>query len=239
MKSTRRIMGMPVTLEVPDGNDRAAAMEAAFDRLMWVDKVFSTYKPDSQISRLNRGELKAGQLDSEVRGVLAACEKMRKVTGGYFDIRRTGNEIDPSGYVKGWAIGEGAEILRRAGVERYFVDAGGDMQVRGEWRVGIRNPFNRQEIVKALRVSNVGVATSGTYERGEHIYDPHTGKPATGLASLTVVGPDIVTADVYATAAFAMGANGAEWVAAQGLECYAIAPDGTATFTPGLRQLFL
>jgi len=232
-------MGMPVTLEVPDGKGAEAVMEAAFDRLVWADETFSTYKPGSQISRLNRGELRREQVDREALEVLEACEEMREVTGGYFDIRRPGGTTDPSGYVKGWAIREAAETLRQAGVERYFVEAGGDMQVRGEWRVGIRNPFNRREVVKALKVRDMGVATSGTYERGNHIYDPHTGEPAMGLASLTVLGPDIVTADVYATAAFAMGPRGAEWVATQGLECYAVTPDGKATFTPGLSRFFL
>ena len=234
-------MGMPVTIEVDGAGEAAveAAMQAAFDFLRWVDQTFSTYKPDSQISRINAGELVEARADEVVREVLAACEEMRRRTEGYFDIHRPGGRIDPSGYVKGWAIRGAAAKLEDTGLRNYFVEAGGDLQVRGSRRVGIRNPLNRREVVKVLAVTDGAVATSGTYERGEHIYDPHTGGPATELASMTVVGPDIVTADVFATAAFAMGTRGAEWVATQGLECYAIGHDGQATFTPGLRQYFL
>ena len=235
-------MGMPVTIEVVAGGPRVRpAMDRAFDYLRWVDRTFSTYKADSEISRLNRGELKPAQADPAVREVLVACEEMKKKTSGYFDIHR-GDGIDPSGYVKGWAVQGAAELLSKAGFENYFVEAGGDLQAHGHnadgaaWRVGIRNPFNRRENVKVLHVRNGAVATSGTYERGEHIYDPHTGHPATELAGITVVGPGIVEADVYATAAFAMGRQGADWIARQGLECYAIGHDGVATFTPGLNQ---
>lgn len=246
MKSTQNIMGMPVTVEVvADGMGAEEALEAAFDFLRSADQTFSTYKPESQISRLNRGELVEARADSVVREVLAACEDMWQRTDGYFDIHRPGGQIDPSGYVKGWAIHGAARRLEAAGLHDYAVEAGGDLQVSGHnaeggpWRVGIRNPLDRRQVVKVLGLREGAAATSGTYERGDHIYDPHTGRAATELASITVVGPDIVVADVFATAAFAMGARGAEWVAAQGLECYAIAPDGTATFTPGLKRYFL
>lgn len=243
MKATRQIMGMPITIEVVgDGPDLEQAMNAAFDYLVWVDETFSTYKAASEISRINDGELVEAHASETVREVLAACVEMRGRTDGYFDIHRQNGRIDPSGYVKGWAVRGAADKLAEAGRRNYFVEAGGDLQARGHnaeggpWRVGIRNPFNKREIVKVLGITDGGVATSGTYERGDHIYNPHTGRAATELASMTVVGPDITVADVFATAAFAMGLKGAGWVATQGLECYAIAPDGSATFTPGLRK---
>jgi thiamine biosynthesis lipoprotein len=237
MKEVRSIMGMPVSIEVV--GDEAEAMERAFEHLVWVDEKFSTYKPGSQISRLNRGELE--QADPAVREVLAACEAMRQRTDGYFDVKR-GDGIDPSGYVKGWAIRGAAQLLEREGVRDYCVEAGGDLQAQGHnsdgqpWKIGIRHPQHRHQIVKVLHMTDGAVATSGNYERGEHIYDPHTGRPATGLASVTVVGSDIIWADVAATAAFAMGAAGAGWLAQKGLECYVIGHDGKATFTPGLRE---
>lgn len=242
MKEVRNIMGMPVTIEVPGARDDTD-IEKAFEYLRWVDQVFSTYKLDSQISRLNRGELKLEDCDDDVLSVLDHCKVMKSKTNGYFDIRcdiKHDAEIDPSGYVKGWAIEGAANMLKKFG--NYSVEAGGDMQLGGHndkdepWKVGIRNPFKHDEVVKVLHVTDGAVATSGNYERGEHIYDPHTGKPATALASVTVIGPNIVVADVYATAAFAMGAKGADWIAAQGLDCYVIDNAGKATFTPGLNR---
>lgn len=246
MKLARVIMGMPITIEVVGGKERRVkeAIEAAFGRLDWYDHSFSTYKPDSEISRINRGELKWTEADTVVQQVLAECDKMRGWTGGYFDMRRPGGGIDPSGLVKGWAIARAAETLESHGSgNNYCVEAGGDIVTSGHnqqgqpWAVGIRNPLKPDEIVKILRLKDGAVATSGTYERGEHIYDPHTGRPANSLASVTVVGPEIVQADIAATAGFAMGGSAAVWLALQpGLEAYVIDHDGTATFTDGLAR---
>jgi len=246
MKKTRLIMGMPISIETVGSPEKVMvdAIERAFRRLVWVDEIFSTYKPDSEISRINRGELTVAEAHMAVREVLDACEVMREKTDGYFDIHHA-REIDPSGYVKGWAIKDAAGILDGAGVERYIVEAGGDLQARGTagdggpWRVGIRHPEMLDKIVKVLGINNGAVATSGTYIRGMHIYDPHSGRAAASLASMTVLGPDIVTADVYATAAFAMGKPGAAWVAKQGLECYVIGHDGVAVYSPGMAKYFL
>lgn len=242
MKSTQLVMGMPITVEVILADDAAAKrnMDRVFDDIREVDRTFSTYKPDSEISRMNRGELTADDASAVVRDVLALCEQMKSRTGGYFDILRDGR-MDPSGLVKGWSIGEAAKLLDDAGVQDYCITAGGDIQLRGhnadgeKWTVGIQNPRKRGEIVKVLRLTDMAVATSGTYERGEHIYDPHTGRAAVHWQGLTVVGPAILEADVFATAACAMGAAGPGWLAEQGFECYAIGSDDTAVFTPGIN----
>jgi thiamine biosynthesis lipoprotein len=185
-------MGMPVRVE---GDIDAARV---FAWLRWVDATFSTYRPDSEIVRLDRGEL--DDPHPEVREVLARCEKLRVETGGLFDVR-AGGKLDPSGYVKGWAV-ERAAVFGRG---RFLIDAGGDVVVRGTWRVGIRHPYEHDRLAGAITVSDCAVATSGAYERGPHILDPRTGRPATGLSSVTVVGRDLGTADAYATAAFAAG----------------------------------
>jgi FAD:protein FMN transferase len=233
-------MGMPITVEVlMDGARAGELVERVFDWFAEVDRTFSTYKPESVISRINRGKLAAGQAPELVRRVLESCERAKADTGGYFDAWHNGR-LDPSGYVKGWAVWEAAELIRAGGAENYFVDAGGDIQALGvaehggAWRVGIRSPYKPEEVVKVLEVSDGAVATSGTYERGGHIYDPHTGEAARGVASVTVVGPRIDVADVWATAAFAAGERGAELVARAGLQCYVIGLDGRAQFTPGL-----
>jgi FAD:protein FMN transferase len=185
-------MGMPVRVE---GDIDAAR---AFAWLRWVDATFSTYRPDSEISRLGRSE----PFDPHplVREVLARCEELRVATGGLFDVHAAGR-LDPSGYVKGWAVQRAAAF----GGERFLIDAGGDVVLRGTWRVGIRHPHERDRLAAALTLSDCAVATSGAYERGPHIIDPRTRRPATGLSSVTVIGRDLGTADAYATAAFVAG----------------------------------
>ena len=179
-----------------------------FAWLRWVDATFSTYRADSEICRLERGELALADAHPLVREVLGQCERLRERTGGFFDLRATGR-LDPSGLVKGWAVDRAAALLDRAGCTRFCIDAGGDLRLRGgPWRVGIRHPHRRRRLAGVIAVTDAAVATSGTYERGRHIVDPHTGRPATDALSVTIVGPDLATADAYATAAFAMGEAG-------------------------------
>ncbi len=237
------MMGMPITLEVVDTAARAADLDRVFDYFDYVDRKFSTYKADSEISAINRRELTVARSSADMRAVFALSEITRQETDGYFDIERDGR-YDASGLVKGWAIYHAAEILWADGFENFYVDAGGDIQVAGrnrdgqDWRLGIRSPFHLNEIVKVLAVSNCGVATSGTYVRGQHIYRPQQAGPLeTEIVSLTVVGPDIYEADRFATAAFAMGAAGIQFIEGlEGFEGYMIDRDGQATLTSGFGR---
>lgn len=241
MRETRLIMGMPITIDVPLGPD---AIEAAFDYFIAVDNRFSPYKSDSELSAMNRGEVTGDDLSEEMLEVLALSELTRHETAGYFNIRRPGGGVDPSGLVKGWAIRNASRLIAAMGHADYFVEAGGDIQCAGvnaegkPWRVGIRNPFHDGEIVKVLQPGDAGIATSGTYVRGAHIYDPNDGRELRDLLSLTVVGPDIYEADRFATAAFAMGRDGIAFIEeAVGLEGYSIDHAGIATMTSGFKQL--
>lgn len=235
-------MGMPITVEVI-GDVAGKAAEAAFQYFEDVDARFSLYKPQSELSAMNRGELTT--ISAEMQEVLSLAELTRHETMGYFDIRRPDGRVDPSGLVKGWAVRNAARRIEAMGYRNYCVEAGGDLQCRGHnaegrrWRVGIRNPFVAQEIVKVLVPGDAGVATSGAYVRGRHIYDPHEGSAASDeIASLTVVGPDIYEADRFATAAFAMGRDGVAFIeATAGLEGYAIDRGGIATMTSGLAGM--
>ena len=240
MRRTEDIMGMPITIDVRDGDH---GIDEAFAELRRIDAVFSPFAPDSAVSRMNDGRLRIDDASAEVQDVLARCERYETATGGFFSAWR-GAMLDPSGYVKGWAIERACAILDAHGHRAYFVDAGGDVRTRGSsdngepWRIGIRHPVERGSVVRVVLGRDLAVATSGTYEKGAHIYDPHTGAPADELVSLTVVGPSIVEADVQATAAFAMGAGAIDYLdGLPGYEAYAIGSDLRATWTSGFDAL--
>lgn len=240
MKRTQLIMGMPITVEIVDPTDELT-FAAAFDYFRQIDKRYSTYKKDSEISRINAG-LPEREWSDEMRHVLELCEQTKQETDGYFDSMHDGKR-DPSGLVKGWAIQQVAERLHAMGLCNFYVDAGGDIQVSGHnsdgesWKVGIRNPFNREETVKRIAVTSEGVATSGTYIRGQHVYDPHSGAELTEVQSITVIGPNIYEADRFATAAFAMGRRGIAFIESQpDLEGYMIDSNKMATFTSGFER---
>lgn len=231
-------MGIPVGIDV---RDPGVAVDRAFAWLRWVDATFSTYRADSEIARLEAGTLAPRNAAPAVRAVLARCERLRAHTRGCFDVRARG-PLDPSGYVKGWAVERAAAILRAAGARNLCIHAGGDVRVCGDrlWRIGVQHPLLRDRTAAVLAARDLAVATSGAYERGEHILDPRTGRPPAGVLSVTVLGPDLGIADAYATAAFAMGLDGPAWTA--GLDEYealTILADGRVLSTPGVAALRL
>jgi thiamine biosynthesis lipoprotein len=244
MRETRIIMGMPISLAVLDSHVRQQDLDAVFDAFTEVDAQFSPFKESSEISRFNRGEVAPEALSPRMQEIFALCEKTKSETKGYFDIARPDGRLDPCGMVKGWAILNAARQLKEMGFENFCVEAGGDIQCSGvndeggEWTVGIRNPFNAEEIVKVLTPRGAGVATSGNYMRGDHIYNPHTGKYGSDdIVSITVIGPDVLEADRYATAAFAMGREGIYFIErTKGLEGYEINTSGIARMTTGLEK---
>jgi thiamine biosynthesis lipoprotein len=244
MHETRTIMGMPVSLAVADADVHRQDLDAVFAEFSAIDAQFSPFKNDSEISRFNRGEITEHEFTPRMREIVALCEKTKRDTDGYFDISRPDGTIDPCGMVKGWAIRNAARQLAGMGFSNFCVTAGGDIQCQGvneageDWTVGIRNPFSRDEIVKVLRPRGHGVATSGNYLRGDHIYNPHTHRYGSdNIVSLTVIGPDVLEADRYATAAFAMGRMGIYFIERMpGLEAYEIDRTGTARLTTGLKK---
>ena len=241
--TVRHVMGMPIVVDVRDdaGPDALAPMWAW---LRWVDETFSTYKPESEISRIGRGELEVEDADTAVQYVLARCEELRAETGGYFDSHFDGS-LDPSGYVKGWAVGRGVALLESAGLRNFAVNAGGDIWLAGgalpdfEWRVGIEHPEQHDRVAAVVELRDGAIATSGTYARGDHVVDPHTGRAPDDVLSVTVTGPDLGTADAYATAAFAMGAAGPNWTARLrgGYEALTILADGRVLSTSGFPRV--
>ncbi len=219
-------MGMPISLVLRGrhtGDDRAAAAwQGALDVLHTADRVFSTYRADSVISRLGRGELPPAECPPDVLEVLDLGERARQESDGAFDVRRPGPEgrvvLDPSGVVKGWAVDRAARVLETLPATDFCLSAGGDMLCRTQrpssaaWRIGIEDPHDPLRVIAVVPVRDGAVATSGIAHRGAHVVDARTGRAPTGLASVTVVGPDLVWADIDATAAFALGDLALPWL---------------------------
>jgi thiamine biosynthesis lipoprotein len=226
---TRRVeamWGTIISLYVLDPVD-PAVIDDVFGWFERVDDLFSTWRPDTEISRIGRGELALADASPEVREVLALCDQMKHETLGAFDISagaHTASDarpalapLDPSGLVKGWALERAVDRLVAGGVSRVCLNAGGDVVVRGSgpdepWRIGIQHPWQRDKVADVLFVTTGAVATSGRTERGDHVIDPRSGAPARGLVSATVVGPDLAVADALATAAIAHGSIAEPWL---------------------------
>ncbi|MDQ1049403.1 FAD:protein FMN transferase [Streptomyces sp. V4I2] len=235
MHRVEHVMGFPVSLRVDDEGIPPSAADAVFAWLHEVDARFSPFKADSEVCRLDRGELSDRDLSADLREVLDLCEEYRAATGGAFDVRLPGRGLDPCAVVKGWSVQRAADLLRAAGARRFCLNAGGDVVTAGgPWRVGVRHPEHADKLCTVLQLTDGAVATSARYERGDHIIDGRTGRPATGLLSLTVVAPTLTEADSAATAAFAMGAEGVDWAAGQpGCEVFAVDAERRVLRTAG------
>lgn len=237
-------MGMPVTIEIVDSSAPQSVFDEVFAYFMYVDETFSLFKITSEITAINQGRLSPGQYSKDMQEVFRLCNETKKDTNGYFDIKTPRGTYDPSGVVKGWSIAHAASMLADKGYDNFYVEAGGDIQVcRNDislppWKVGIRNPFNIHENVAVLGLWHEAIATSGTYIRGQHIYNPFSpGDELQDIVSLTVVGKNIYDADRFATAGFVMQHDGIGFIEQlDGFEGYSIDARGIATKTSGFDQ---
>jgi FAD:protein FMN transferase len=234
-------MGTTVSIDVRDPAVGPEVIGAAVAVLGEIEARFSTYRDDSEISRINRGELSLDDAHADVREVLGACTVLRAESDGAFDAWRDGH-LDPSGYVKGWAAERAADVLRAAGARDFSINVGGDIVCAGEptpgapWRVGVRHPDDATRIVLVVGVRGGAVATSGLYERGKHVAHALTGEVPTRWRSITVLAPDLATADAVATAALAMGEAGPEWAGRMpGCSVAAMDDEGRLFTSPGLE----
>jgi thiamine biosynthesis lipoprotein len=234
LRRRERVMGTVAAVELYEPIPHDGLVDDVFAWLHEVDRRFSTFMHDSEVSRLHRGELPLRDCSQDLRYVLDQCADLWDLTDGYFDVYAAGR-LDPSGYVKGWSVQIASERLSGAGAINHYVEAGGDIQTRGrpgpadQWRIGIRHPWQRDKVCWVVHGTDMAIATSGLYERGLHVINPRTGEPADELQSVTVIGRDLGPADAYATAAVAMGRSGLDWLARlDGYECAVILADGTA-----------
>ena len=225
-RRVEHVMGMPVSLALRGDHTRddrvEEAWQAALAELRWVDSVFSTWRAESEVSRLGRGELALEACDPVVAEVMRLGDDARVSSGGAFDVWRTDADgvrrLDPSGVVKGWAVERAvAPLLELPGTD-VCLSAGGDMVCHvadpdGEpWTVGVEHPFDPMRLVARVPVRRGAVATSGSAHRGAHVVDARTGRAAAALASVTVVGASLTSVDIDATTAFALGIDGPDWL---------------------------
>lgn len=222
-----------------------AALDSAISWLHEVDERFSPFLAESDVSRLAYGRLLEAEAHPDVRAVLEMCDELTVDSMGAFDARawRPDRRLDPSGFVKGWSVQHAADLLVAAGLRSFAINAGGDIVARGRptafeaWRDGVRHPDRADPVAGVLSGTDRAVATSGAYERGDHIRDPRTGHAPNDLRSVTVVGPSLTWADAYATTAFVMGADGLGWVAGHpGYDAYAITQDDRVVWTEGIDR---
>lgn len=246
-RHVEHVMGMPISLAL-------RGKHAADDRgrLAWthslavlrdVDHIFSTYRVDSLVGRLGRGEVTLDDCPPEVAEVLTLGELARVQSGGAFDVRRSGPHghvvLDPSGVVKGWAVERAALAFRSLPDTDFCLSAGGDMTcrvasaARPAWRIGIEDPYDVDQLVAVIPVRNGAVATSGLAHRGAHLVDARTGEVPSGVASVTVVADSLTWADIDATAAFAHGRDALQWLATRpGRHGVVVWSDGTPEVYP-------
>ncbi|MDQ1642523.1 MAG: FAD:protein transferase [Actinomycetota bacterium] len=243
----RQIMGLPISVHVrgPDARSDLVArrVERMYDELRAVDALFSTYSPTSAVSRINRGELALEDAGIVVDEVVRLCRIARERTDGCFDAwlpdGKGGTWFDPSGLVKGWAVERAARRLNLIDGHDFAVNAGGDILLRRQvpgtqpWRVGIEDPDSPDRVLLVVPLESGAVATSGSAHRGSHIVDPRTGKAAGDARAVTVVGPSLLWADVFATAAVVQGAGALAWLEALSGYEGLVVRDGTVATTSG------
>jgi thiamine biosynthesis lipoprotein len=241
---TEQVMGTVVSFTVVPGDLPVAAAREAVGSACQVlhrdDAVFSTWDPQSPVSRLRRGEATLSMMPAEVAEVLALCQQAKSASRGWFDPWALPGGVDPTGLVKGWSVERAAGVLRRAGAVAALVNGGGDLAAFGSpgpdqrWRVGIRHPW-RPDGLACIVELDAAIATSAAYERGDHLLDPATGKAASGVASATVTGPSLALADALATALAVGGDDALAAVGAlDGYDGYLIRADGSEADTGGM-----
>ena len=245
------VMGLPISVTVRGPEARGALADqvvaGVYGELRHADRVFSTYRADSEISLLRSGALAPEFASTDVRDVLELCAQARALTGGDFDAEITQidghRELDPSALVKGWAVEHAASGLDQLDGHDWLANAGGDILARATygpaWRIAIEDPRDRSQVLCVLDVQAGAVATCGTAARGRHITDPRTGRPAPDhLLSATVTGPSLTWSDVLATAAFVEGPGSLDRIAAlDGYESVMLLPDGQLLGSAGAAGL--
>ena len=227
-------------------------LDLACEKLHDADRIFSLYKTDSPLSRLARGETSVANCPPVVEHVWNLCEDWERRTGGYFSAVTLEHTFDPSGLVRTWSAQAAIDVLVAEGVRDFTLNAGGDIWLSdsltedADCKIGISKPTSiASQDAGLLTVLNLkgtefrALATSGTAERGKHIWNPQSADFAGDeLAQVSVLAKDLVTADVWATAAFAEGPRSLDRIAKQdGVEAFFVYADGRLDGTDGFAAV--
>ena len=265
-----------LTLPSTSGADELVAATAVVEQLFaGLDEAFSLYRPDSEASRIARAEIMLPDASEDVRRLYAGAAGWRLVTEGAFTPERPDGVLDLSGIVKGHAIQEAGTSLLALGLRDWCLNAGGDVLVHGSpvpasagdgttesgspapgsgqpWRAGIVDPADRRTLIAGYPLggcpeAKLALATSGSAERGDHIWTAGAGRGSGSVAGggraapafrqVSVAAADIVTADVLATAIVAGGLPMLDR-ATDGwdIEVLAVRTGGELLATPGFRR---
>jgi thiamine biosynthesis lipoprotein len=243
-RRVEHVMGMPISLAIRGRHAASAAgheaWRAVINELRHVDAIFSTYRPDSIINRLDRSELSVAECPAEVGEVLALGREAERLSGGAFSIELPRGDgrcrLDPSGVVKGWAAQRAVRFLASLDDTDFCLSAGGDIVChtadpsRSAWRIGIEHPVDPTTLIAIVPMRAGGIATSGTAHRGAHLIDPRTGAAPSGVASVTVIASSLTSADIDATAAYVKGREAAQWLQTRPIRSALVVwADGTTT----------
>lgn len=240
MKVSRSLMGMPIEIEALNSSEKN--IDKAFERLEEINSVYSPYISTSDLSRLWSGEIDLKHQSDEFKNIYKECIRYEKITKGYFSAFFE-KRYNPTGYVKGWAASEAGKKLEQQAIYDYCVNLSGDMKLSSSgtkiWKISIKDPFKDKSQIAILAIKNGSIATSGNYERGNHIINPKNPELPSDLVSVSVVGEDIITADVLATALFVMGSKKAKMFINKfsGYEALFIKKDGRIEATSNLFVL--
>ena len=246
-RHVEHVMGMPISLALRGRHASSLAGREAWqtviNQLREVDLIFSTYREDSIINRLDRGELMIEECPPEVVEVLELGRQAEQVSDGAFSINLPTadgrHRLDPSGVVKGWAAQRASQFLAALDETDFCLSAGGDIVCHtalpdgAAWRIGIEDPHDPTSLIAMVPVRSGAVATSGTAHRGDHLLDPRTGQPPSGVASVSVIAESLTWADIDATAAYVQGPDAARWLQTRPIYgAFIVWADGTTTRLP-------
>jgi len=228
-----QVWGTVVTFDLrgldldPAQADQAFTDAAA--ELHRIDAWLSPFRADSAVSALRLGKLTPEAAPAPVQEVIAGCQEAKALTAGDFDPWKVPAGFDPSGYVKGWGADRAAQIINDYGFPNVSVNAAGDVTCRGQasanqlgWRIGISDPRDRSQIITSVDVVNAHLATSGRYEKGDHVIDPHAGRSSMHVSSASVLAPNGGLADALATALLVSGPQGFHGLDHLGISAYLV-----------------